>query len=288
MVGPLPPSGYAGTPWPPGRIRLELRQLTDDLHVWGPFRAEDVGASFVRRANRVLLHLRSQPDGRQRRLPPEFAFTAGEIVEDDGTVTAAGADRLAGFVAELAAQLPGGGVAPRTALPLAPLHPRVASACADDWRTGRLVAAVEAARDAVLARLAVLAGLSPSPSAPPEPRSLLAATLDAGRVVVGPPGGSEQAAVSALARGLVDVVAGVRQLPAERFGPDRAFEILALASLVLHRLEFAGPAAPAHPAPAAVRPAAVPAPTARSAEGALRLDPADPLGLHLPQARGRR
>jgi hypothetical protein len=28
-------------------------------------------------------------------------------------------------------------------------------------------------------------------------------------------------------------------MPAERFGADRAYELLALASLVLHRLEFA-------------------------------------------------
>jgi hypothetical protein len=63
--------------------------------------------------------------------------------------------------------------------------------------------------------------------------------LDAGTVTVGPDGGAEQEAVSALARGLVEAVRAVPELPAERFGPDRAYELLALASLVLHRLEFA-------------------------------------------------
>lgn len=226
---------FGGTPWPPGRMRLELRQLVDDLSSWGPYRHDDVAERFRERANRVLLHLRSQPDGRNRRLPPDFEFAPEEYTPEAWTVTEAGAARLEAFVRELAALLPGGGVAPRTAFSLAQLHPKVQSACAEPWRSGALRAACEAARDVVLRRLADLAGVS----AWPDGAMLVRSTLDAGLVAVGPNGGAEQEAVGALARGLVEAVRAVPQQPPERFGPDRAYELLALASLVLHRLEFA-------------------------------------------------
>jgi hypothetical protein len=226
---------FGGTPWPPGRMRLELRQLVDDLAAWGSYHHDDVADRFRQRANRVLLHLRSQPDGRNRRLPPDFEFTRDEYTPDSNTITAAGAVRLEAFVRELAALLPGGGVQPRTAFSLGPLHPKVQSACAEPWSSGQLRASTEAARDVVLQRLAAL-GAAGGWS---DGRALVRATLDAGTVTVGPDGGAEQEAVSALARGLVEAVRAVPELPAERFGPDRAYELLALASLVLHRLEFA-------------------------------------------------
>lgn len=235
MARPATERLFGGTPWPPGRMRLELRQLVDDLSSWGPYRHDDVAERFRERANRVLLHLRSQPDGRNRRLPPDFEFAPPEYTPDARTVTPAGAARLEAFVRELASLLPGGGVQPRTAFSLGPLHPRVQSACAEPWSSGALRPACEAARDVVLRRLAELAGAT----AWPDGATLVRLTLDAEVVVVGQPGGAEQEAVRMLARGLVEAVRAVPAAPTERFGPDRAYELLALASLVLHRLEFA-------------------------------------------------
>lgn len=235
MARPVTERIFGGTPWPPGRMRLELRQLVDDLGSWGSYRHDDVAERFRERANRVLLHLRSQPDGRNRRLPPDFEFAPHEYTPDSNTITAAGAARLEAFVRELAALLPGGSVQPRTAFSLAALHPKVQSACAEAWRSGALRPAIEAARDVVLHRLAALAragGWS-------DGLALVRSTLDAGIVVVGEPGGAEQEAVRSLARGLVEAVRAVPSGPTERFGADRAYELLALASLVLHRLEFA-------------------------------------------------
>lgn len=235
MARPVTERIFGGTPWPPGRMRLELRQLLDDLGSWGPYRHDDVAERFRERGNRVLLHLRSQPDGRNRRLPPDFEFAPHEYTPDANTITAAGAARLEAFVRELAALLPGGSVQPRTAFSLAALHPKVQSACAEAWRSEALRPAIEAARDVVLQRLAALSGAGGWSDA----RGLVESTLDAGVVVVGEPGGAEQEAVRVLARGLVEAVRAVPPQPTERFGPDRAYELLALASLVLHRLEFA-------------------------------------------------
>lgn len=235
MARPVTERIFGGTPWPPGRMRLELRQLVDDLGSWGPYRHDDVAERFRERANRVLLHLRSQPDGRNRRLPTDFEFAPHEYTPDAHTITSAGAFRLEAFVRELAALIPGGGVQPRTALSLASLHPKVQGACAGAWQAGELVGAVELARDVVLARLTALGGVADWSDA----RALVTSTLDAGVVVVGEDGGPEQEAVRALARGLVEAVRAVPATPPERFGPDRAYELLALASLVLHRLEFA-------------------------------------------------
>jgi hypothetical protein len=235
MARPATERIFGGTPWPPGRMRLELRQLVDDLASWGPYRHDDVAERFRERANRVLLHLRSQPDGRNRRLPPDFEFAPPEYTPDSNTVTPAGAARLEAFVRELAALLPGGGVQPRTAFSLASLHPKVQWACAEAWRSAALRPACEAARDVVLRRLAELAGAGVWPDG----ATLIRLTLDAEVVVVGAPGGAEQDAVRHLARGLVEAVRAVPADPTERFGADRAYELLALASLVLHRLEFA-------------------------------------------------
>jgi Protein of unknown function (Hypoth_ymh) len=242
MARPVTERIFGGTPWPSGRMRLELRQLLDDLHSWGAYRHDDVAEGFRIRANRVLLHLRSQPDGRHRRLPPDFEFAAEEYAPGAHTITAAGAVRLEAFVRELAALIPGGGVEARTALTLGSLHPTVQAACAGPWQSGDLLAATAAARDAVLRRLAVLARVGGWSDG----RSLVRTTLDAGAVGVGPVGGSEQEAVRTLAHGLVEAVHAVPEMPAERFNSDRAYELLALASLVLHRLEFAeaGRAAP--------------------------------------------
>jgi hypothetical protein len=225
-------------------MRLELRQLLDELSSWGSspnaYRHDDVAEGFRVRANRVLLHLRSQPDGRQRRLPSDFEFRADEYTPGAHTITAPGAVRLEQFVRELAALIPGGGVAPRTALSLGSLHPTVQAACASPWQSGDLLAATGAARDAVLRRLAALARLGGWSDG----RSLIRGTLDAGVLVVGAGGGSEHEAVRALAHGLVEAVHAVPEMPAERFNADRAYELLALASLVLHRLEFAEPVRP--------------------------------------------
>jgi hypothetical protein len=235
MARPVTERIFGGTPWPPGRMRLELRQLLDDLRAWGSYRHDDVAEGFRLRANRVLLHLRSQPDGRHRRLPADFEFAPQEYTPGAHTITAPGAMRLEAFVRELAALIPGGGVQARTALSLASLHPKVQAACAESWQSGNLLRATEAARDVVLHRLATLTGADGWSDG----RALVQVTLDAGAVVVGPAGGAEQEAVRTLARGLVESVRAVPAMPAERFGADRAYELLALASLVLHRLEFA-------------------------------------------------
>jgi hypothetical protein len=263
-----PPSEriFGGTPWPPGRMRLELRQLLDDLKAWGSYRHDDVADGFRLRGNRVLLHLRSQPDGRQLHLPPDFEFRPDEYTPGAFTITAAGAARLEAFVQELAALLPGGGVAARTALTLAALHPQVQGACAAPWQAGNRLKAVQAARDAVLVRLCQLSGAGRSS----DELSLVERVLDANVVLVGEPGGPEQEAVRALARGLVESVRSVPTVLAaapERFGVDRAYELLALASLVLHRLEFAvrrpeEEAAP--PAPTVTLPSPAPPAPARA------------------------
>jgi hypothetical protein len=243
MGRPMTERIFGGTPWPSGRMRLELRQLLDDLRSWGSYRHDDVAEGFRTRANRVLLHVRSQPDGRHRRLPPDFDFLPEEYTPGAHTITPAGAARLEAFVCELAALIPGGGVQPRTALSLGALHPAVQSACAESWQAGDLVRVTEAARDAVLRRLAAWARVGDWSDG----RALISGTLDAGTVVVGLAGGAEQEAVRALARGLVEAVRAVPATPPERFGADRAYELLALASLVLHRLEFAGSVARATP-----------------------------------------
>jgi hypothetical protein len=235
MARPVTERIFGGTPWPPGRMRLELRQLLDEFASWGSYRHDDVADGFRVRANRVLLHLRSQPDGRHRRLPPDFEFAPQEYTPGAHTITPAGALRLEAFVRELAALIPGGGVQPRTALNLASLHPKVQSAAAAAWQAADLGGAVEAARDTVLQRLAALAGAGGWS----DERVLVDSTLEVGAVTVGPAGGAEQEAVRCLARGLVEAVRAVPSMPPERFGADRAYELLALASLVLHRLEFA-------------------------------------------------
>lgn len=240
MARPVTERIFGGTPWPSGRMRLELRQLLDELRSWGSYRHDDVAEGFRVRANRVLLHLRSQPDGRHRKLPPDFEFTAEEYTPGAHTITPAGAVRLEAFVRELAGLIPGGGVEPRTALSLSSLHPSAQASCAGPWQGGDLPGAAAAARDAVLRRLAVLARVGGWSDG----RSLIRETLDAGVVGVGPVGGSEQEAVRALAHGLVEAVHAVPEMPAERFNTDRAYELLALASLVLHRLEFAEGARP--------------------------------------------
>jgi hypothetical protein len=264
MARPVTERIFGGTPWPSGRMRLELGQLLADLGSWGSYRHDDVAEGFRQRANRVLLHLRSQPDGRHRRLPPDFEFAPQEYAPGAHTITADGAMRLEAFVRELAALIPGGGVEPRTALTLASLHPKVQSACAVTWLTGDLVRTTEAARDVVLRRLAALSEpLEPACRA--DGRALVTAALDSGAVVVGPTGGAEQEAVRALVRGLVEAVRAVPAMPAERFGADRAYELLALASLVLHRLEFAERVPPLEPTPELVDLAPEPAALASEA-----------------------
>src|SRR4051812_40312921 len=210
MARPVTERIFGGTPWPSGRMRLELRQLLDELRSWGSYRHDDVAEGFRVRANRVLLHLRSQPDGRHRRLPPDFEFAADEFTPGAHTITPAGAVRLEAFVRELAALIPGGGVQPRTAFSLASLHPKVQAACAEPWRAGDLVAATVAARDAVLLRLGALVGSGGWTDG----RALVSGALDTGAVVVGPAGGAEQEAVRALARGLVEAVRAVPEMPA--------------------------------------------------------------------------
>jgi hypothetical protein len=219
-------------------MRIEVRQLLDDLRSWGPYRHDDVAERFRVRANRVLLHLRSQPDGRHRNLPPDFAFTADEFATETPTVSDAGAARLEAFVRDLAGLLPGGGVEPRTAFPLSSLHPAIQSGCAEAWRAGALVPAAVAARNVVLRRLAHLAGRTQAGDLR-DGREVVTETLEAGTVRVGPPGSPAQQTVQALAVGLVEAVRTLPDEPDVRFGPDRALEVLALASLLLHRLEFA-------------------------------------------------
>lgn len=238
MAGPASEQTFSGTAWPPGRMRIEVRQLLADLRSWGPYRHEDTAERFRVRANRVLLHLRSQPDGRHRNLPPEFAFAPAEFTPETPTVTDAGAARLEAFVRGLADLLPGGGVEPRTALPLSSLHPAIQAGCAEAWRAGALVGAAVAARDVVLRRLAQLGG-STAVVDLRDGRAIVSATLEFGAVRVGPSGSPAQQAVQALAVGLVEAVGSLPAEPDVRFGADRALEVLALASLLLHRLEFA-------------------------------------------------
>ncbi|MDQ1630695.1 MAG: hypothetical protein QOC80_667 [Frankiaceae bacterium] len=238
MVGTASEQIFSGTAWPPGRMRIEVRQLIDDLRSWGPYRHEDTAERFRVRANRVLMHLRSQPDGRHRNLPPDFTFASGEFAPETPTVTDAGAARLEAFARDLAHLLPGGGVEPRTAFPLAALHPAIQSGCAEAWRAGALVAAAVAARDVVLRRLTLLGGATRAVDLR-DGRVVVTETLMVGAVRVGPPDSPAQQAVQALAVGLVEAVRSLPTEPGVRFGPDRALEVLALASLLLHRLEFA-------------------------------------------------
>jgi len=230
---------FQGTVWPEGRIRIELRRLLDDLNLWRGYPHVGVAADLARRANRVLTQLRSRPGAPTRNYPSNWQFDSSDLGPTGVTLTDAATTRLTSFIEALAEMVPGFGPGARTALALSGLHPRVQSAAAFSWREGRMAAAVAGAAETVCARLRQISGLSGSGE------ELVEAALnhDAPKVLIAGQdtraGRSAQNGCRHLALGLVQSATGLARPAAPPVTADRAYEMLALASLVLHQLEFA-------------------------------------------------
>lgn len=230
--------GSGATVWPVGRIRSEIERLLADLELWRPYPHAEVADGLRVRANRLLLHLRSQPGAQDRNFPADYEFAQYDVLPGSTVLSRAAAARLEDFLRSLPALLPGGGTGPRTALGLDGLHPRVHAVAANPWRAGKYAEAVAAAESAVEDRLRELSGLTSSGE------ELVDASVGeiAPRIHVADPGTPEGAQAQAgcrhLAAGLHATSAIVRSTPGG-LTDQRAYELLGVASLVLHALEFA-------------------------------------------------
>lgn len=239
MTAGMPGSG--ATIWPVGRIRSEIERLLADLELWRPYPHAEVADGLRVRANRLLLHLRSQPGAQDRNFPADYQFGEYDVLPGSTVLSRAAAGRLEEFLRSLPGLLPGGGTGPRTALGLDGLHPRVHAVAAEAWRAGNYADAVDAAEGAVEDRLRALSGLNSSGE------ELVDAAVGeiAPRIHVADPatpaGAQAQAGCRHLAAGLHATAAAARTTPGG-LTDQRAHELLGVASLVLHALEFARPA----------------------------------------------
>ena len=240
-------AGKVATPWPIGRIRQELRTLSTELARWQSYRHVDLAEQFRQRANLVLAHVRSQPEAGQRLTPAPLRFTDPDVTAGR-TLTDAAYQRLVDFVAELTQLVPAGVGLSATPSDLADLHPSVATAASTTWQRGDHTAAVLAAIESFCDRLRQRTGLvEPAPVelldlalGTSSPALLLAdVTTEAGR--------REQSGWHHMALGLLlGIGATVRQHPPTDLPAGRAREMLAVVSLLLHRVDMAAdPGAPA-------------------------------------------
>ncbi len=226
------------TPWPVGRIRQELRALSAELTGWQGYRHVDLADEFRQRANLVLAHVRGQPDAGQRLLPVPLRFTEADVTAGR-TMTDAAYQRLVDFVQELAGCVPAGAALSATPADLADLHPVVATAAATGWQQGDHSAAVLAGVQAFCDRLRQRTGL-----VDPSAVELLDRTLGTDDPVLPltdlttEAGRREQGGWHHLALGLVLGIGANAWLSRSADLPARrAQEMLAVASLLLHRLD---------------------------------------------------
>jgi hypothetical protein len=235
------PGSSGATIWPVGRIRSEIERLLADLELWRPYPHAEVADGLRVRANRLLLHLRSQPGAQDRNFPADYEFGQYDVLPGSTVLSRSAAGQLEEFLRSLPSLLPGGGTGPRTALGLDGLHPRVHAVAAEAWQAGDFAGAVAAAETAVEERLRALSGLTSSGE------ELVDAAVGeiAPRIHVADPatpeGAQAQSGCRHLATGLHATAAIVRGAPGE-LTDQRAHELLGVASLVLHALEFAKPA----------------------------------------------
>ena len=233
-------AGKVATPWPLSRIRQELRELSTELARWQSYRHVDLAEQFRQRANLVLAHVRGQPATGRRLMPAPLQFTEPDVTAGR-TLTEHAYQRLVGFVDELTQLVPAGAGLSATRSDLADLHPLVATAASTGWQRNDHTSAVLAAIETFCDRLRQRTGL-----VEPAPIELLDLALGTGSPsllladVTTEAGRREQSGWHHMALGLVlGIGASARPRPPADLPAGRAREMLAVVSLLLHRVDMA-------------------------------------------------
>jgi uncharacterized protein (TIGR02391 family) len=242
QYGEVTPTGEA--PWPPARIRFELERLNGDLESWQPYRRIDDAERYIARLNELLGHLRASgvpvpddvelTDADHTTLYP--SGTTVEVILDDAYA------RMHRFVALLFPLVPSAAaVGPRADERLTRLHPRIQQASAQLYLDGHQGSAILEAFKAVNSRVKELAGPA---SQGKDGRTLMGSVFNVNSPVLRlNPGRTTSDRDEQEGFGLIFMGAmqGIRNPKAPDLmtpiDPDRAFEYLAFASLLMRRLD---------------------------------------------------
>jgi uncharacterized protein (TIGR02391 family) len=240
--GEATPTGEA--PWPPARIRFELDRLAGDLEAWKASRRMDDAERYIKRLYELLGHLRANGVA----VPNDFELTdadrttlliAGTKVEginDDAY------DRLRRFVALLPPLVPtAAAVGPRADERLTRLHPRIQEASAQLYLDGHQGSAILEAFKAINSRVKQLAGPGGQGK---DGKSLMGHVFNVNAPVLRLNPGhstSDRDEQEGFALIFMGAMLGIRNPKAHDLmtpiDPDRAFEYLAFASLLMRRLD---------------------------------------------------
>jgi uncharacterized protein (TIGR02391 family) len=231
-------------PWPPVQIRWHLERLNGDLRVWkAPRRLQDA-QGYVARLNELLDHLRANGIP----VPDNVELTAADrttLHVNGGSVEGIHDDayeRLRRFLGLLLALVPSTpAVGPRIDERLTRLHPRIQEASAQLYLDGHQGSAILEAFKAVNNRVKELAGPAAEGK---DGEGLMSHVFNANAPVLRLNAGAntsdrdEQEGYALIFTGAMQ---GVRNPKAHDLmtpiEPNRAFEYLAFASLLMRRLD---------------------------------------------------
>jgi uncharacterized protein (TIGR02391 family) len=231
-------------PWPPARIRFELDRLAGDLEAWKAGRRLQDAQGYIARLNELLGHLRANGVA----VPDDFELTDADhtTVHPSGTTIEVILDdaytRLRRFVALLPSLVPSvAAVGRRVDERLARLHPRIQEASAQLYLDGHQGSAILEAFKAINSRVKELAGPAGQGK---DGKGLMGSVFNMNAPVLRlNPGRTTSDRDEQEGFGLIFMGAmqGVRNPKAHDLmtpiDPDRAFEYLAFASLLMRRLD---------------------------------------------------
>jgi uncharacterized protein (TIGR02391 family) len=231
-------------PWPPARIQLHLEHLDGDLKAWKTPRHLRKAEGYVARLNELLDHLRANSVP----VPDNFELTGADRTTFDvngGSVEGIRDDayeRLLRFVALLLPLVPSAtAVGPRVDERLTRLHPRIQEASAQLYLDGHQGSAILEAFKAVNNHVKELAGPAAQGK---DGKGLMAHVFNANAPVLRLNAGastSDRDDQEGYALIFMGAMLGVHNPKAydlmTPIDPDRAFEYLAFASLLMRRLD---------------------------------------------------
>lgn len=231
-------------PWPPVQIRWHLERLNGDLRVWKAPRRLREAQSYVTRLNELLDHLRANGVP----VPDNFELTAADrttLPVNEGSVEGVHDDayeRLRRFVGLLFPLVPAGpAVGPGIDERLTQLHPRIQEASAQLYLDGQQGSAILEAFKAVNNRVKELAGPAAQGK---DGEGLMGHAFNADAPVLRLNAGastSDRNEQEGYALIFMGAMQGIRNLKAHDLttpiDPNRAFEYLAFASLLMRRLD---------------------------------------------------
>jgi uncharacterized protein (TIGR02391 family) len=231
-------------PWPPVQIRAHLEWLNGDLRIWKAPRRVPDAQGYVARLNELLDHLRANGVP----VPDNFELTAADrttLQVNGGSVEGIHDDayeRLGRFVGLLLPLVPSAAaVGPRIDERLTRLHPRIEEASAQLYLEGHQGSAILEAFKAVNNRVKELAGPAAQGK---DGKGLMDHVFNANAPVLrlnAAASTSDRDEQEGYALIFMGAMQGVRNPRAHDLmtpiDPNRAYEYLAFASLLMRRLD---------------------------------------------------